>query len=319
MIHGSLFSGIGGFDLAAEWMGWTNAFHCEIDPWNRKVLHKNFPNATQYDDITTTDFSIWRGKIDIITGGFPCQPYSQAGKRLGKEDARHLWPRMLRVIREVRPTYVVGENVGGLLTWNAGLVFDEVQTDLEATGYEVQSFVLPACGVNAPHKRDRVWIVAHRTNAGLESVRPERQNPTNGFEVTAHSYGNGYGGNNGAQQVGCQKGQSSSLKEERQRVRGDFGGIGATGAYAHTKRLQGKQRYDLTVFGGRAQKAKQISVGGNGSSANWNDWPTQPPLCGGVHGIPAGVDRAKRIKAMGNAVVPQVVYQIFKAIDSTHA
>jgi DNA (cytosine-5)-methyltransferase 1 len=99
MTHGSLFSGIGGFDLAAEWMGWENIFHCEWNPFGQKVLKHYWPKSISYNDITQTDFSIHRGKIDILTGGFPCQPYSTAGKRLGKADERHLFPEMLRCIK----------------------------------------------------------------------------------------------------------------------------------------------------------------------------------------------------------------------------
>lgn len=161
MNHGSLFSGIGGFDLAAEWMGWENKFHCEWNEFGQRVLKYYWPKAISYEDITKTDFTIWRGRIDVLTGGFPCQPYSLAGKRLGKEDERHLWPEMLRAIREIQPRWVVGENVLGLVNWNGGLVFDEVQAELEAQGYEVQPYVLPACAVNAPHRRDRVWFVAY--------------------------------------------------------------------------------------------------------------------------------------------------------------
>jgi DNA (cytosine-5)-methyltransferase 1 len=161
MRHGSLFSGIGGFDLAAEWCGWENVFHCEWNTFGQKVLKHHFPKSISYNDITKTDFSIHRGEIDIISGGFPCQPYSAAGKRLGKEDERHLWPEMLRAIREIQPSWVVGENVRGLTNWNGGLVFDEVQSDLEIEGYEVLPFLLPACAVNAPHRRDRIWFVAY--------------------------------------------------------------------------------------------------------------------------------------------------------------
>ena len=168
MKHGSLFSGIGGFDLAAEWMGWENVFHCEWNEFGQKVLKHHFPKAISYNDITQTDFTIHRGRIDIITGGFPCQPYSAAGKRLGKDDERHLWPHMLRAIREIQPRWVVGENVLGLVNWSGGLVFEEVQADLEAEGYEVQPYVLPAASVNAPHRRDRVWFVAYAHGNGHE-------------------------------------------------------------------------------------------------------------------------------------------------------
>ena len=161
MKHASLFSGIGGFDLAAEWMNWENVFNCEIDDWCQMLLKQNFPNSNQYKDITKTCFKKYENTIDIITGGFPCQPYSVAGKRKGTADDRHLWPEMLRCIREIKPRFVVGENVGGLVSWNDGLVFEQVFLDLENEGYEVGAFILPACAVNAPHRRDRVWIIAH--------------------------------------------------------------------------------------------------------------------------------------------------------------
>ena len=170
LTHGSLFSGIGGFDLAAEWAGWENKFHCEWNEFGKRVLNYYWPEVECYGDITKTDFRKWRGQIDVLTGGFPCQPYSVAGKRLGKEDERHLWPHMLRAIREIKPKYVVGENVRGIISWNGGLVFDEVQADLEAEGYTVIPCVLPACGVNAPHRRERVWFVAYRECWGGETL-----------------------------------------------------------------------------------------------------------------------------------------------------
>jgi DNA (cytosine-5)-methyltransferase 1 len=178
MRHGSLFAGIGGFDLAAEWMGWENVFHCEIEHFPRKVLNYYWPEATSYEDIKQTDFTVHRGQLDILTGGFPCQPYSTAGRRKGKEDDRHLWPEFIRAIREIKPTWVVGENVRGLVNWSGGLVFDEVQADLEAAGYEVQPFLLPACAVNAPHRRDRIWFVAHSNNkrGGAQSGEIYREN-----------------------------------------------------------------------------------------------------------------------------------------------
>jgi DNA (cytosine-5)-methyltransferase 1 len=162
MKHASLFSGIGGFDLAAEWMGWENVFHCEWNPFGQKILKHYWPNSELFTDITKSDFKKYANTIDILTGGFPCQPYSAAGKRLGKEDERHLWPEMLRVIREVAPRYVVGENVRGLTNWNGGVVFDEVCADLENLGYQVAPYLIPASGVNAPHRRERIWFIAYR-------------------------------------------------------------------------------------------------------------------------------------------------------------
>lgn len=170
MTHASLFSGIGGFDLAAEWAGWTNVFNCEVDPFCRKVLKYHFPKAAQYEDIRTTDFTVWRDRIDVLTGGFPCQPFSVAGNRKGTGDDRYLWPEMLGAIREIRPRWVVGENVLGIVDWSEGLVFEQVCSDMENEGYEVQPFVLPACGVDAPHLRYRTFIVAHRADSGSEDM-----------------------------------------------------------------------------------------------------------------------------------------------------
>lgn len=155
MTHASLFSGIGGFDLAAELSGWNNNFWCEIEPFCQKILKYYFPTSKGYEDIKTTDFRIWRGKIDVLTGGFPCQPFSNAGKRKGTEDNRYLWPEMLRAIREIQPGWIVGENVFGIVNWSQGMVFEQVCVDLEDEGYEVQPFVLPAAGVNAPHKKGK--------------------------------------------------------------------------------------------------------------------------------------------------------------------
>ena len=185
MNHASLFSGIGGAEVAASWMGWHNAFHCEIQEFPRKVLQYWFPNSESYEDITKTDFTKWHGKVDVLTGGFPCQPFSLAGRRKGADDNRYLWPHMLRAIREVQPTWVVGENVAGIKTMvescqvaklgrsddifeenyiyreESKFTLDKICQDLEEAGYSVQPLVIPACAVGAPHRRDRVWIVAH--------------------------------------------------------------------------------------------------------------------------------------------------------------
>lgn len=187
--HASTFSGIGASEIAAEMLGWENLFHCEINKFCREVLDYHFPNAASYEDITKTDFSEWRGKVSVLTGGFPCQPFSYAGKRRGSEDDRYLWPYMLRCIEQIRPTWFVGENVAGITTMafpskdvkvgeQADLfgegdgyeiyekrekyVLGEIYRNLESIGYSVQAFIIPACAVGAPHRRDRVFIVAHR-------------------------------------------------------------------------------------------------------------------------------------------------------------
>lgn len=248
MIHGSLFSGIGGFDLASQWMGWENAFHCEWNPFGQKVLKYYWPKAISYEDITKTDFSIWRGKIDILTGGFPCQPYSAAGLRKGKEDERHLWPEMLRAIREVQPSWVVGENVSGIVNWNGGMVFNEVQADLENEGYEVFTYILPACAKDATHRRDRVWFIGHakskRGQKGLPK-RTEAEQPTHG---NSHK-------------------DFIELGGFRPTIASSFFGSGNDGL---------SERLDGITF------------------SKW---------------------RNESIKAYGNAIVPQVAFEIFKAIE----
>lgn len=181
--HIDLFSGIGGFALAADRVfGEVEHIFCDNEPFAQEVLKKHWPNSKIYGDIRTLTNTrgeeqrgvpsrqengqgipeTWKGRVDILTGGFPCQPFSQAGKRKGTDDNRYLWPEMLRVIQEFQPTWVIAENVRGLLSINGGLVFEQVCTDLESAGYEVQPIVIPAVAVNAPHRRDRVWFVAHR-------------------------------------------------------------------------------------------------------------------------------------------------------------
>ena len=206
MKHGSLFSGLGGFDLAAEWMGWENIFHCEWMEFPRKVLDYHFPNADSHIDICKTDFKKYANKIDILTGGFPCQPFSMAGKRKGTDDERYLWGEMLRAIQEIKPTFVIAENVAGILSIDDGLVFEQVCLDLEAEGYEVQPFVIPAAAKNAPHRRDRVWFVATNTNCnglnqrngndekhssqgGVNAQRDTKQSDVDGNATDSHSNG----------------------------------------------------------------------------------------------------------------------------------
>ena len=193
MNHASLFSGIGGAEVAASMMGWQNLFHCEIQEFPRKVLDYWFPNSESYEDITKTDFTKWHGKVDVLTGGFPCQPFSLAGRRKGADDNRYLWPQMLRAIRQIHPTGVVGENVAGIKTMvescqvtqmgrsdylfeenhlyreESRFTLDKICADLEAEGYSVQPLVIPACAIGAPHRRDRVWIVAHTQCDGYSS------------------------------------------------------------------------------------------------------------------------------------------------------
>jgi DNA (cytosine-5)-methyltransferase 1 len=168
MTHIDLFSGIGGFALAAHWAGYTTDVFCERDPFCQGVLRKHWPDVPVVADIVEFDGNTYRG-VDLLTGGFPCQPYSCAGKRGGNNDDRALWPEMRRIISEARPRWVLAENVTGFIS----MALDGVLSDLESEGYAVQTVVIPACAVNAQHRRDRVWIVAHADQAGrIEQRRP---------------------------------------------------------------------------------------------------------------------------------------------------
>lgn len=160
-----LFSGIGGFSLGLERSGMKTVAFCELDDFCEKVLNKNFPNIPVFKDIRkiTKEELNELGRTDIICGGFPCQPFSNAGKKKGRQDDRDLWPEMFRVIKETKPTWVIGENVTGLI----GMEFTRTKIDLESIGYSVQPFIIPACAVGAQHRRDRVWIIAHLDRAKL--------------------------------------------------------------------------------------------------------------------------------------------------------
>src|SRR5215831_16662165 len=155
--HLDLFSGIGGFALAASWAGYETVLFCEIDRFCQAVLRKNFPGVPIHDDVRTLAAEHVPGPVDLLTGGFPCQPVSVAGQRRGDADDRWLWPEMARVVGEVRPRYVLAENVPGLI----GMALDGCLADLEGLGYACRAVIVPACAVGAWHRRDRVWIVAH--------------------------------------------------------------------------------------------------------------------------------------------------------------
>lgn len=156
----SLFTGIGGFDLAADILGWNILFQSEIDEYCINILENQFPNVIRYGNINEVKAEEYRGHVDVVVGGFPCQPFSNAGLQQGAEDPRFLWPQMYRVIRECRPGWVVAENVLGLVSNADGLVFEQVCTNLESEGYKVQPFVIPAAGKDSFQERKRVWIIA---------------------------------------------------------------------------------------------------------------------------------------------------------------
>lgn len=346
MTHASLFSGIGGFDYAAALLGWINIFDCEIDAFCRKVLEYHFPNSVHYGDITKQIFKEWRGKIDVLSGGFPCQPFSLAGQRKGADDNRYLWPQMLRVIREIRPTWVVGENVAGILTMvqpgaevevggQASLfgedyrkrvlhrqeyVIETICRDLEREGYAVQPLLIPACAVGAPHRRDRIWFIAHRTNAGTETMQFTGKNGIYAVGTSSHTDGDRY--------TSC--GTSCRIEKERRERAAMSGQRG--GRCERFNGLDGFSRIAADPYGkrqkyGNDQRTERWSEPDERfktqySSSIWEKFPTQSPICSGDDGLSGRLDgitfskwRQESVKAYGNAIVPQVSYEIFKAIE----
>lgn len=376
LTHGSLFSGIGGPEIAAEIMGWKNVFHCEINPFGRKILDYWFPNSKSYEDITKTDFTEWRGKINVLTGGFPCQPFSCAGQRKGAEDDRYLWPEMLRAIREIQPDWVVGENVAGILSMvqpgsetalgreeslfgevdrerilhRQEYVVETVCNDLEREGYFVQPVVIPACAVGAPHRRDRVFFIAHRADAGVEGMqRKWEDNILSGRttpDTDSHRWRNGknqqvtIAERKGTANIGTFRedgtssysqcsgsGQIYKEVQSEQPNGHSFDSNGGKRNVAYSKSQQ-SERYksEQPTSGTTEQRELGRSCCENNSKyaiREWKNFPTQSPVCSRDDGISTRLDgiafskwRQESIKAYGNAIVPQVMYEICLAIES---
>ena len=420
MTHASLFSGIGGPEVAAAMLGWTNAFHCDINPFGRAVLEYWFPNSKSYGDIKKTDFTEWGGAIDVLTGGFPCQPFSYAGERRGADDDRYLWPEFKRVIAEIRPTWVVGENVAGITTMVEpgettpmaiqATLFDEgdgvrgyryeqpftierVCSDLEGLGYSVQPILIPACAVGAPHRRDRVFIIARdvAANANLganggvagedegkggeeriqerhEVRKPDEPNQVRregADDVTSDTIGSregtsrpsasveGCGGKGHLQSSEWQSAserdcglhellrhsadsqskpsdelrpkQSEDSREEQVKPRRKSCQDGCERITADTD-LQRLNQPVIATESSReerfnSEKGNQSGIAGCG---RWESFPSVSPILRGNDGLPFDVDcltlsfgkwRTEALKAYGNAIVPQVMYEIFRAIE----
>jgi len=326
MRHGSLFSGIGGFDLAAEWMGWENVFHCEWMEFPRKVLEYHFPNADSHTDITKTDFKKYANTIDILTGGFPCQPFSMAGKRKGTDDERYLWHEMLRAIQEIKPKFVIAENVFGITNIDGGLVFEQVCLDLENEGYEVQPFIIPAAAKNAPHRRDRCWFVAFNTKSTRNTeVRGICERSDN--EPIGICKENGVASNtNGISNRGMSE-QSSAAHKQRRSSKADkkigsnweqqpLCNIASEGNVTDTTSVglcgdSSTEQSQFKTFGTRdrmdTENATDTNLPGCETKrkqskpttqdkrikycgSRWEQFPTQSPICGGDDGLPTKLD-----------------------------
>lgn len=349
LTHLSLFSGIGGLDLAAEWARIRTVGQCEWAEYPAKVLERHWPDVPRWKDIRTlTGESFYartgRRTVDVVSGGFPCQPFSVAGKRRGKDDDRYLWPEMVRVIREIRPTWVVGENVAGIVR----MALPGILSELEAGGYIARTFLVPACAVGALHRRYRVAIVGYAEHNGPSSAeiagsphaaggrKPEREEPSGEFAGAGES---GNGGNvadtesigqqgvgAGGEQIGAEgpgKAQPervcdvlpvSSDRENGRRV-----GCTTTPEKTGEPRRDNREREKEYVCGGGSAEsgmggmADGFSAGMDGDldfiiNHYWDTEPDIPRLAAGT------AHRSDRLKCLGNAVVPQQFYPVFRAI-----
>ena len=286
-----LFSGIGGFSLGLERTGgFETAAFCEYEDFPRKVLAKHWPDVPCFPDVRELKGSDIDGPIDVICGGYPCQPFSTAGKRRGQEDDRHLWPEFSRLVAELRPAWVIGENVAGHISMG----IDDVLSDLEGQGYAARPFVIPACSVDAPHRRDRVWTVAHATQLQRDGSAEYRQQ--------------------GQRQV------QQSGKRGRAQLMADASGVNAQGQQSSSadtqKRAQPRERSIGSRRYGVGRGRPEPGMGGmaDGLPAGMDGpcrWLGEPDISRVAKGVKG---RANRLKALGNAVVPQIPEMIGRAI-----
>ena len=386
--HASLFSGIGAPELAAYWLGWQNVFHCEISEFCKTILNYWYPNSIGYENIKTTDFKKWQGEIDVLTGGFPCQPFSSAGQRLGANDDRYLWPEMLRAIREIQPSFVIGENVAGILTMvqpteavkvgctpslfeendniyrkEQQFVVETVCTDLEREGYSVQPFVIPACSIGAPHQRDRVWFIAQRNASNSCNARTKGMQERKAEVLSSRVITDTACSRDTTQQTyqrieregRSNDGQQKEWRTTSERTDGLYqlswdstdtmcAGFQETRRELEAERIaryiqqdglatnsDGKRWQEVYNDDGQSEGAQKAERGAEQFSGTnrpqdwWRDFPTVSPVCIGNDGLPFDVSRLtisfarwrqETIKALGNSMVPQVVYELFKAIES---
>jgi DNA (cytosine-5)-methyltransferase 1 len=356
LLHLDLFSGIGGFAHAVDQV-WEDAEHifCDNDPFCQQILKKHWPESEIYDDIRTITDSKCLGQQGqgkdgrssntaknrerqanraynadnrpfLLTGGFPCQPFSAAGNRRGTSDDRYLWPEMLRVIQLTKPEWIIAENVGGFVTWNEGLVLETVCTDMEAEGYEVQPFIIPAVAVNAPHRRDRVWIVAHAnesraerkdrtsTNQGRKTSqdRPEglRQRDRQTRSSRADSADRNVTHTGSEESARLSDSQRQEISETRRATKDSIG-----------QRSRGRSKDRRQVLG---RKGSQVQDEGPSWESDWLEAAAE--FCSVDDGLPVKLDefelskakhRAEQLKAYGNAIVPAVAMEIMYAIKES--
>ena len=298
-----LFSGIGGFSLGLERAGMETIAFCEYDEKCRLVLNKHWPDVPIHEDVRTLDARQYRGTIDLVCGGYPCQPFSTAGRREGEGDDRHLWPEFFRIIRECQPNWIIAENVAGHISMG----LDQVLVDLEGEGYTSQPFVIPACAVNAPHRRDRVWIVANneeRSNRPYNAESVKRQEPESREGFGTRDVSNTSGDRGRLQQITGLRGKDTAFS----------GDDGKTQHVAYANR-NGLER--LSNPGEDATASSEIYPRGQTpgtTNTERGHWDAEPDVGRVAHGIPGRVDR---LRQLGNAVLPQIPEIIGRAILCT--
>ena len=303
----SLFSGIGGFDLAAEWAGIVVAGQVEIDKFCQRVLKKHWPNVKLIPDIKEVRGDEW-GTIDIVAGGPPCQPASIAGKRNGTKDNRWLWPEALRVVGELKPRWCLFENPTGILSLQRGLPFEHVLLALEDQDYEVSTVIIPACSVGAPHRRNRVWFIAHAIN-NSDRARGGQVREENGVQ----------GVNRPPLGAGLPPG-TTIYASNSHGFNGDDAGLGTgkipqfqaaglPGCHSANSHQPGLEIGEML----RRNLSEEFpAIIGNPWNEHWYEALSR--ICGIHDGLSRGMDRSKRLRSLGNAIVPQVAHHIFKAI-----
>ena len=321
-----LFSGIGGFSLGLERAGMETVAFCEIEEYPRSILKKHWPDVPIYNDVRQLKGDEL-GTIDVICGGFPCQPFSVAGKQKGKEDNRHLWPEMFRLIQECRPRWVIGENVAGFIR----MALDDVLLDLEAEGYSTRTFVIPACAVGGIHQRDRVWIVAHAESVSSNGGEPWKYDESAIQAQAGAKSSNGITSNSAStvsSEQSVRKGivTNSTHKHDRpsdtreiERQESESGKENQSDVVADTisEGLQGSKQQGAHGEKERASRstAKQsYACKFVRSEFQPISIPTQPTVRKRDDGLP---DNVARLKALGNAVVPQIPEMIGRAILSS--
>lgn len=372
MICGHLFAGINGFGLASDQMGWETAFNCEIDKFCQIILKYYWPNAELYGDIKTTDFTIWENRIDLITGGFPCQGFSVAGRREGTNDNRYLWPEMRKVYNTIKPTWIIGENVTGILsmenksgiwkevfpkmesrkivrfdeidnyeaiyTRQAKMLISTICEDFEKDGYEVQPIIIPAASVGAPHKRDRIWFIAYseyyRNSNRPERIQKESETKGMGQQHTVYKFEQSDNIRRTTPNSSGKRTRESSERYSKSRKlfqenewgkNKQFNKSISTSGITPNSNSQGLQKRISTRFKSNDSQAKAHKRGEftrRNTKKYWEKFPTQSPVCSRndglsskLSGITFSKHRRESIKAYGNSIVPQIAYELFKAIN----